>query len=261
MDILRESVKDSTIMDSATHNEREEDSDWVWSPSVVTTTSMEEEAEEEGEEEAEDPGNSGANPKYTYNRPIDYLHRTHNLYGNRNSRNANLDNPIPRSERAVLCEKMLEAVANSVKTFKPSVSICALKSMKQQVMQGAQGAQGAQGGTVSVPDIEIDLVMSGGGLKGYFMAGATYILLHELEKQNVRIARVAGASAGAWAGFFLLTGFSSADWLETYFGCARNLDKTLLEAYRDMWPFVSTLIPDDGASLLPLAPYSWEARK
>jgi len=128
---------------------------------------------------------------------------------------------------------MLESICGSVSQFKPSNSIAA----SMDLMRGAG---------IQVPEIEIDLVLSGGGLKGYYMAGASYVLLNELEKQNVRISRVAGASAGAWAGFFILTGFSTADWIETYFGCQRNPEMTLLEAYEAMWPFVSTLIPEDA---------------
>jgi len=56
------------------------------------------------------------------------------------------------------------------------------------------------------PKAEIDVVISGGGLKGYFMVGCGYILMGQLAKHKINIARIAGASAGAWAGMFLLTG-------------------------------------------------------
>lgn len=217
-----------------------EDRDWIFpesSRTKVLSPSPSEEAFQPipagsvdlNDESPRSSGKSG----YTFTKPIGFFHRAHNPYNNTNSRNEGLDNPIPRSDRALLCERMLNDVANSVTKFKPSASISAMAQMDE-------------GGNFEVPEFEIDLVLTGGGLKGYFMAGASYILLRELEKQNVRIARVAGASAGAWAGFFILTGFSSADWLETYFGCQRNLSRTLLEAYEDMWPFVRTLIPDDA---------------
>ena len=169
------------------------------------------------------------NGNYRYNRTIGYLTRNSND-SQFNSKNKNMDNPIPRSDKSRLMQKLLHDVTSSVTTFKPSASISALVSLA----------------VMHQPEIEIDVVITGGGMKGYFMAGASYVLLSELEKQNVKIARVAGASAGAWGGFFILTGLSVADWVETYFVCARNLDKTLLEAYIDIWPFFQTLIPDDA---------------
>lgn len=54
---------------------------------------------------------------------------------------------------------------------------------------------------------EIDIVISGGGLKGYFMAGCAYVLMGQLARHKIGIARIAGASAGAWAGMFMLTGY------------------------------------------------------
>jgi hypothetical protein len=33
---------------------------------------------------------------------------------------------------------------------------------------------------------DIDIVISGGGLKGYFMVGATFILAKEMKKRNLR---------------------------------------------------------------------------
>ena len=45
---------------------------------------------------------------------------------------------------------------------------------------------------------EVDVVISGGGMKGYFVTGAFAVLggLH-----SIRVARISGASAGAWYGF------------------------------------------------------------
>ncbi len=34
--------------------------------------------------------------------------------------------------------------------------------------------------------VDIDVVISGGGLKGYFMVGATFILAKEMKKRNLR---------------------------------------------------------------------------
>ena len=40
---------------------------------------------------------------------------------------------------------------------------------------------------------EIDIVISGGGFKGYLMTGCASILRHELNKRNIRVGRIAGA--------------------------------------------------------------------
>ena len=184
-----------------------------------------------GIDDDEDEAISPVSSNYRFNSVVGYMTRA-NSDTQKNSKNRNLDNPMERSARSALTQQLLEAVTMSVTTFRPSESISALVSMDSR-----QHAQ---------PEIEIDVIITGGGMKGYFMAGASHVLLRELEKQNVKIARVAGASAGAWGGLFIMTGFSAADWVETYFVCARNLDKTLLEAYVEIWPFVQTLIPDDA---------------
>jgi hypothetical protein len=79
--------------------------------------------------------------------------------------------------------------------------------------------------------VEIDLVISGGGIKGYFMTGASHILKHELRKQNIRIRRISGTSAGAWCGMFMLCDFSTSDWLETYYLTKDRINKYMHEAY------------------------------
>jgi hypothetical protein len=79
--------------------------------------------------------------------------------------------------------------------------------------------------------VEIDLVISGGGIKGYFMTGASHILKHELKKQNIRIRRISGTSAGAWCGMFMLCDFSTSDWLETYYLTKDRINKYMHEAY------------------------------
>jgi len=139
---------------------------------------------------------------------------------------------MPRTERTKLCEALLNEISTSVTVFRPSASLSYLPSMNQAAKD-------------SLPPeaSEIDIVISGGGLKGYFMAGCVHVLRQELEKQNVKLARVAGASAGAWAGMFFITGFSSADWIETFTACQNRPGMTLLEAYAEIWPVVSQLIP------------------
>jgi hypothetical protein len=79
----------------------------------------------------------------------------------------------------------------------------------------------------------IDLVVSGGGLKGYFLMGASLILRRQLARRGLHIARVAGASCGAWAAFFIMSGVSTEIWLKTYqmsrLASVRDPRKTILE--------------------------------
>ena len=81
---------------------------------------------------------------------------------------------------------------------------------------------------------EIDLVISGGGFKGYFMCGAAHVLTKELAKRNMRINRIGGTSAGAWAGLFICCGFTASHWMETYFACKDRPDGTIHEVYTDL---------------------------
>ena len=132
-------------------------------------------------------------------------------------------------ERTSLCAKMLKNVSDQITTFRPSESLQNLRSM----VVDADEAE----------PVEIDIVLSGGGLKGYFMAGCAQVLRSELGKQNIRIGRVAGTSAGSWAGVFLLCDFATEDWLETFFACQEHSNLTLLEAYESIWSGVEALLP------------------
>ena len=86
---------------------------------------------------------------------------------------------------------------------------------------------------------EVDVVVAGGGLRGYYMVGC-YVVLEELRRLNaLRVARFAGASAGAWCCLFMAVGMHPLDWVETYYetkldegdgGVAKDSD-SLLDAY------------------------------
>lgn len=140
------------------------------------------------------------------------------------------DYPLEDKRRNALCEQLLDVIKYSVLTFKPSKS---LSSFNSKTFEPA-------------PAVEIDIVVSGGGLKGYFMTGCSHILMHELAKQNVKIARIAGASAGSWVGLFMLTGVTTDTWLETYYLCKERPEMTMHEAYRDMWPWLSARLPENA---------------
>lgn len=93
---------------------------------------------------------------------------------------------------------------------------------------------------------EIDLVISGGGLKGYFMCGVNPVLTSALKAYNINIARIAGASAGAWAGFFMIIGISTSFWMETYFACKERDDDVIHVVYEEVLiPRIKAVIKED----------------
>eukprot|EP00605_Chrysophyceae_sp_TOSAG23-4_P002887 GSChrysophyteH1.ASY1.ANO1.3182.1 assembled CDS len=143
-------------------------------------------------------------------------------------------------DRTSLCLSLLDQISRSVQVFRPSESLYNLHQMHNDY----DDATRVVGPTDE--DVEIDVVLSGGGLKGYFMAGASYVLRKELRKRNIKIARVAGTSAGSWAGMFLLMDFPIDAWIETYFANQIRPGSTLLEAYRELKPFVYKVLPKDA---------------
>ena len=170
--------------------------------------------------------------------------------------------PPPPRASIQLTMTLLEQISNSIHVFRPSKSLAEITQTeakrKQQLSQlssrllyldggdinSSSNGTGPGGGVSSVADI--DIVISGGGLKGYFMAGASAILQKELIKNNVKIARVAGASAGAWAGMFLLTGVTTTHWLETYYACLERDTTPILEVYKDLWEWFRHTMPKNA---------------
>lgn len=170
-------------------------------------------------------------------------------------------------QRHELCIKLLDTVKHSVKTFKPSSSLACLnaldipptnmKSSKDNLYDyfveedehfPISHTTGNTPNTSTKQDskVEIDIVVSGGGLKGYFMTGCSHILKHELNKQNISIRRIAGASAGAWVGLFMMIDFSTSNWLQTYYLCQERLHMTMHEAYEEMWPWIESHLPPNA---------------
>jgi hypothetical protein len=149
--------------------------------------------------------------------------------------------------RHELCIKLLDSIKSSVSTFKPSASLALIPTLESISHENLydyfvheEEIHSPKESKIKLPKVEVDLVISGGGLKGYFMTGCMHILKHELRKQNIAINRIAGASAGAWCGMFILTDFSSSNWIETFYLCRDRLNKTMHEAYEEMWPVSGT---------------------
>ena len=92
------------------------------------------------------------------------------------------------STKHALCKALLDEIQESVSVFKPSKSLHALSNLEVCDRDESQA--------------EVDLVISGGALKGYYVAGCSHILQAVFRQQDIRIKRIAGASAGSIFGTF-----------------------------------------------------------
>jgi predicted acylesterase/phospholipase RssA len=103
------------------------------------------------------------------------------------------------------------------------------------------------------PPAEVDVVVSGGALRGYFMLGAR----HAIEsRKDLKVVRYSGTSAGAWAACFMAVGLPSSEWLRTYTltqavtqgaKAQGKAPPALMEAYRErLWPWLQTVLPPDA---------------
>lgn len=107
-----------------------------------------------------------------------------------------VDEASHEKDSDLLCT-LLNHVNESIRTFRPSPSLANLPQAG-----GSTAADGCE---------EIDIVLSGGGLKGYFVIGARAVLEAQLQQRGLRFRRIAGASAGAWAAMFMASGVSTAE--------------------------------------------------
>lgn len=126
----------------------------------------------------------------------------------------------PLRPNILLTLEILHKIRNSVQIFKPSKSLANLLEDDQEIVEKEIA--------------EIDLVISGGGLKGYFACGSIDILKSELVRNRVKIARVSGTSAGAWAGLFICCDLPTTVWMETYFACKERPGWTIHAVYEEM---------------------------
>ena len=164
--------------------------------------------------------------------------------------------PTERRKSIKLIEGILDTVAESIATFKPSKSLAIISLKYDEDTRAAENSDKSHhddASTESETDdvssrrsrspspspfssavAEIDLVISGGGFKGYFMCGASHVLTKELAKRNMSINRIGGTSAGAWAGLFICCGFTASHWMETYLACKDRPDGTIHEVYTEL---------------------------
>ena len=97
---------------------------------------------------------------------------------------------------------------------------------------------------------EVDIAVSGGGLKGYFCTGVGYILYLELARQGIKINRVSGSSAGAFSAWFMAIGLCTGHWLESYLSC-QNLSQSscMHENYSIVYEWLQRVVPENSYEL------------
>jgi hypothetical protein len=123
-----------------------------------------------------------------------------------------------------LTEKILRSIANSVPIFRPSQSLAALSEESSLSLSSESESSSLA---------EIDLVISGGGLKFYHVMGSIAVLQKQFQQNKIKIARVAGASAGAWAALFVIVEIPLEVILESYHQCAENPRRYLHDVYAE----------------------------
>jgi len=93
--------------------------------------------------------------------------------------------------------------------------------------------------------LDVDVVISGGGLRGYFTCGALHVLRRN---PRIRIRRIAGTSAGAWCSAFYHCGLTTEMWCHSYLKTKLKLDigLSLLEAYTEINNESFDMFPPDA---------------
>jgi hypothetical protein len=186
-----------------------------------------------------------------------------------------------RDEAIILVESILDIISTSVSIFRPSKSLAFISKQYEEEMLAADdyfeslpqydewvlpvgetstflplgtGVEpstpketiNTPSSTPKIPVAEIDLVISGGGLKGFFMCGAAHVLRKELAKRNIEINRIAGTSAGAWAGLFIMCGFSTHNWVESYYVLSDRPNETIHDVFTLMLPWLKKVLPENA---------------
>ena len=93
---------------------------------------------------------------------------------------------------------------------------------------------------------EIDVTISGGGTKGYYVVGAYAVLLHFIKTNKIKVMRWAGASVGAASAVFMCCGVSPLDWVSTYWQTRKNIvvdNISIAEGFRER---ANELLPDNA---------------
>lgn len=97
--------------------------------------------------------------------------------------------------------------------------------------------------------LEVDVVISGGGMKGYYVVGAWSVLRHLIKKDVIRVRRWAGASVGACSAMYMCCDVEPLRWVATYFECRAYLIGTGGSVTQSFNEVSHRILPDNAAEL------------
>ena len=98
----------------------------------------------------------------------------------------------------------------------------------------------------NLPYYEFDLVLSGGGVSGFYYAG-TFEIIKFLEKSNkIKINKIYATSVGILASIFYLCDFTSIKWMDVYNTAMENNTKNFHQNVMDV---LTNIIPKNAHEL------------
>lgn len=96
---------------------------------------------------------------------------------------------------------------------------------------------------------EIDVVISGGGMKGFFVVGAWSVLKSMIENNQIIVKRWAGTSVGAASAIYMCCGVDPVKWSNTYWQTRRLIrgqGNSIVESFRIL---THELLPENAHEL------------
>ena len=93
---------------------------------------------------------------------------------------------------------------------------------------------------------QIDVVVSGGGMKGYFVVGAWSVLSHLIQRGVFEVQMWSGTSVGAAGAIYMCCGVDPIRWSNTYWKARRMIrggSNTIIESLREL---SHDLLPDNA---------------
>jgi len=99
-------------------------------------------------------------------------------------------------------------------------------------------------------DQEYDVVLSGGGMRGFYYTGANIVLQQMVQKYGWKLCRFAGTSAGAWSAVYLALGLDTVHWTETFYLGQEHLRTkdplTICDEDSDLMKYIRKIIPENA---------------
>lgn len=94
---------------------------------------------------------------------------------------------------------------------------------------------------------EFDVILGGGGFKGYYHLGLFKILKHYEKYDKIKIRHMIGTSTGAISAIFYLCNIDFNDWINCFYEIKEHMHKTDLN--RTVVRLLTDLLPENGYEL------------